>query len=377
MMIQQRANFFSTLFGFKEGTYQQTQNRLLQIATFRDAPPSSASYYREQCDLTLSNGKTISAGIFSMPSVGELRDHVIEQQSKSKHTTSNAPPAIVTVRNMSGEARSLHTDVMDPPGAPIVVQAASQFNFLEMPSPHTVPEAGISNYENDRTQGPACATACAAGTTYRNYLVPVPFQSDGERGQTRKRQLNGLQGVEDYLTRDLGLGSVPWSVKNGYIESSRKKLESLNKLLLKDEKLSEEIISRIRIGIQQDTIVTDDTPSFNTQVTQTYNSATSIGYSSLSSKLWGQISQIILDATYEATLLEGILQSREGAPPPIVLLTKVGGGVFRNKDAWIQRAMARGIERVKFYGVALDVRIVHFGTNFDEGYEELATLSCR
>jgi len=371
-----KLNFFSALFSFNEGGYHQTQKHLVQIATLRDAPPSSASYHREQCDFSLSNGTTVSAGIFSMPSLEELREHVVEQH-RSESTcisTEDAPPAAVTVRNMSGEARSLHTRAMKPSGAPIVVQAASQFNLLEMPSPRGVPENGISDYEYDRTQGPACAMACAAGTAYRNYLVPVPFRSDGQRGQTRKRQLNGLQDVEEYLMREESLGSVPWTVTNGYIESSRTKLESLNRLLLNDEKLSEELISRIRIGIQQDATVTDDTPSFNTRVTQTYNSAISVGYSSLPQNLWEPFSQIVLDATYEATLLAGILQSRHGAPPPIVLLTKVGGGVFRNKDAWIQRAMSRAIEQIKVHGVALDIRIVHYGTDFDGGYKKLDAL---
>ena len=49
-------------------------------------------------------------------------------------------------------------------------------------------------------------------------------------------------------------------------------------------------------------------------------------------------------------------------------------GVFENKDVWIQRAMARAIERIKVHGVALDIRIVHYGTNFDQGYKELEAL---
>lgn len=42
-------------------------------------------------------------------------------------------------------------------------QVASQFNVLEMVSPNVGPEAGITIYENDHTQGPACAIACPAG----------------------------------------------------------------------------------------------------------------------------------------------------------------------------------------------------------------------
>ena len=50
------------------------------------------------------------------------------------------------------------------------------------------PEDGVDRYEYDRTQGPACAIACGAGTIYRNYFVPI----DGDIGQTAHRQLNGL-----------------------------------------------------------------------------------------------------------------------------------------------------------------------------------------
>ena len=71
-----------------------------------------------------------------------------------------------------------------------VIQAASQFNALEFPSEHITPEKGILGYEWDNTQGPACARACAAGTAYRNYLAPVPFDpADGND------QLNGVEDI--------------------------------------------------------------------------------------------------------------------------------------------------------------------------------------
>eukprot|EP01045_Picozoa_sp_COSAG04_P042458 COSAG04_NODE_13423_length_606_cov_210.532544_1_plen_48_part_10 len=46
-------------------------------------------------------------------------------------------------------------------------QVASQFNCLEMVSPGDQPEAGITRYALDHTQGPVCAMACPAGTVYR------------------------------------------------------------------------------------------------------------------------------------------------------------------------------------------------------------------
>ena len=126
------------------------------------------------------------------------------------------------------------------PGA--LFQAASQFNCLEFASPHAVPEQGVTIYEDDGTQGPACALACAAGTVYRNYLVSVASCSsrskggggggdegdaggkDDEtvvrhsdalagRGQTRDSQINNLDALEDAL--DNGSNNY-WSIENGY-----------------------------------------------------------------------------------------------------------------------------------------------------------------
>jgi hypothetical protein len=317
---------------------------------------------------------------FSMPSLKELREHA--DRLKNEHG-SDANFAI-RVQNVVGEARSLHNSdaVKKARGAAIVVQAASQFNFLEFHSPRCVPESGISEYIFDKTQGPACAIACAAGTTYRNHLVPVPFpKSDGQeqtqrgqRGQTRNNQLNGLADVEEYLLRESDLSESPWTVKNGYVESSRSKLDQLNQLLAipkSGDGLRETMIFRIRIALQENTTVTDD-PLLNTQVTQTYNSAISIGYSKLLDILWEPVAQIVLDATYEATLLAGVLQSRPGATPPIIFLTMVGGGVFQNKGTWIRQAMVRAIRKVQKYGVSLDIRIVHFGS-IGQAYIELET----
>ena len=61
-----------------------------------------------------------------------------------------------------------------PESAGNVFQVASQFNCLEFPSAESVPEDGISDYAYDKTQGPACSLAAAAGTVYRNYLFPKP-----------------------------------------------------------------------------------------------------------------------------------------------------------------------------------------------------------
>lgn len=301
-----------------------------------------------------------------MPSVLDLRKCINGKLPDNKKTSCEK----IVVHNIVGEARSMHSLSKFQGG---VVQAASQFNFLEFGSDTVTPEEGIEGYIYDQTQGPACAIACAAGTAYRNYLVSVPFETTSKRGQHKRAQLNGLEKVENYL--ECRLDQVPWEVRNGYIESTREKLEDLNALLKNESVVREEIISLLCIGVQEDTTITDLPPEQQALLTQTYNSAISIGYSSLPTHLWEPIAKIVLDATYEATMLVGLLKTIEAraagkSRPPPILLTKVGGGVFQNCDSWIIASIARAIERVQQYGIETDVRIVHFGT-VDEAYRKL------
>jgi hypothetical protein len=357
-------DFFVATFGFSEikkrdtVVYEETQQKLSDMATFEPVPV--VQYFRERCFFMLPHtGATLDAGIFSMPTVEQLRERV---KAETKEGV-----ARIRVQNVVGDARSLHAQ---PENAGAVFQAAGQFNVLEFAAPYVTPEEGIERYVKDPTQGPACAIACAAGTAYRNYLVPIPFEDQRRRGQTETHQLNGLADIETHLDEHHHVSS-PWTVKNGYIDSSVKRISRVNELLGSEPGLKEELTSLLRIGVQEDTTVTD-TPSFDVKVTQTYNSAVSIGYSALEEHLWKPIAQVVLDGTYEATLLVGILKSIEegsnGSVP--IYLTKVGGGVFRNKDEWIVQAITRAINSVKGLDVDLDIRIVHFG-QLDPAYDSL------
>jgi hypothetical protein len=93
-----------------------------------------------------------------------------------------------------------------------LIQVASQFNLLEMRSPEVYPEDGVTRYQLDPTQGPACAIAAGAATIYRNYLAPVGEQI----GQTRDRQLDGLADLSAALSQATGLlPSSLWNMTNG------------------------------------------------------------------------------------------------------------------------------------------------------------------
>ena len=53
----------------------------------------------------------------------------------------------------------------------------------------------------------------------------------------------------------------------------------------------------------------------------------------------------MLEAAYEATLLAGRINEQRGGTP-IVYLTRIGGGVFRNPLSWIDDAIRLAHERV-------------------------------
>ena len=91
---------------------------------------------------------------------------------------------------VSGDVRSMHR-MPENDGA--LFQVASQFNLLEMTAPSITPEHGVTRYQFDRTQGPACAIAAGAATIYRNYFA-----------QTPERQLDALAAVGAALAAGLG-----------------------------------------------------------------------------------------------------------------------------------------------------------------------------
>jgi hypothetical protein len=124
--------------------------------------------------------------------------------------SAGGPPGHLKVSLVTGDVRQMH---QSPENAGALFQVASQFNLLEMVSPTVTPEHGVTRYQYDPTQGPACAIAAGAATIYRNYFAPV----DGRDGQTAERQYDGLAdlgaALGDALTQPV---EALWSMQNGY-----------------------------------------------------------------------------------------------------------------------------------------------------------------
>src|SRR5215510_10989450 len=146
---------------------------------------------------SLVNGKVLVCGELKTPSLAELRERVRSSKYKAGQ---------ISVREVVANVQHLHTDESN---AGSLFQVASQFNLLEMVSPGITPEDGVGIYENDRTQGPACAIAAGAGTIYRNYFANV----NGRTGQSAYNQIDCLADI------GAALGNTEnrlWEMKNGY-----------------------------------------------------------------------------------------------------------------------------------------------------------------
>lgn len=308
-------DWFERLTGFREQGYAATREKLRV----------------EGGDLVSTvNGQRYGIGTLELPTLHQLRQH-----------TTIPTGGRTTVRCVTGEARGMHAD---PELAGALFQVASQFNLLEMTGPSVTPEDGVTRYSDDHTQGPACAVAAGAATIYRNYFVEV----DGHAGQTSTRQLDGLAHVGAALTQKLGAPVDDlWTMRNGYALCSPRGLDAITEL---EPAERDELRGLLAIGLHRDVEVTDVREGKHRIVSQTFCSALPVAYGEGPQRQWEAFARLVLEATYEATLLAAVERDRT------VLLTRVGGGVFGNADAWIDDAIVRALRIVEHAG--LDVRLV-------------------
>jgi hypothetical protein len=110
--------------------------------------------------------------------------------------------------------------------------------------------------------------------------------------------------------------------------------------------------------VHHDVEVTDVREGSRRLVSQAFCSALPVAYGEGRRSAWESFGRLVLEATYEATLLAAVEQSRAGGSH-VVLLTRVGGGVFGNADEWIDDAIVRALSIVE--GAGLDVRLVSYG----------------
>jgi hypothetical protein len=323
-------DWFEKLTGFQETSYEATRQQLEVI----DGQLRSRV-----------NGRSYGIGTLELVSLRELR-----QRAAASAVTIGR----LTFRNMKGDVRALHQhDEFN--GA--LFQVASQFNLLEMVGPNVTPEHGVTRYQHDRTQGPACAIAAGAATIFRNYFAPC----EGQIGQTSTRQLDGLADLGAALAKQLRRPAESlWTMRNGYALCSPDGLDAIGTQLrhLSDSD-RDELRSMIRIGLHSDVEVTEGTNDGQPRlVSQAFCSALPVSYTGIDASLWQPFAELVLEAAYEATLLAAAVNAEKGHSN-IVLLTQLGGGAFGNDTRWIAAAINRALTILQHF--AIDVRLVNYG----------------
>jgi hypothetical protein len=221
-------DWFEKLTGFREGGYDETRAKLKVEGRQLQS---------------LVNGKSYGIGELEVVSLRALR----ERAQASGGLAGRLKASVVT-----GDVRQMHRL---PENADALFQVASQFNMLEMTGPGVTPENGVTIYQHDHTQGPACAIAAGAATIYRNYFAPV----GGSHGQAADRQLDGLADLGDALSEAMNqpVGSL-WKMRNGYALCTSTGLDAISTLL---GKMSPDQVDALRgklcIGIHSDVEVTE------------------------------------------------------------------------------------------------------------------------
>lgn len=321
-------DWFEEITGFREKRYAETQEALSVVDGRLHA-------HGRDCD--------VAVGTLTLPSLAELRGEAAAVTGEGR----------LRLSIVEGDVRAMHRA---PENRSALFQVASQFNMLEMVGPSVTPERGVTDYEDDHTQGPACAVAAGGGTIYRNYLVAVA----GAPGQTAERQIDGSADLRAELARRLDPEvETPWTMRNGYALPTAASLAAITRDLAGvDEPTLDALRGLLRVGLHRDVGVTDG-PRPGPLVSQIYCSAMPVSYSGLPRSAWAPLARLVLEAAYEATLWAAVLNAARGASRRL-LLTRLGGGAFGNDDGWIDGAMLRALRLAG--GHDLDVAVVSYGS---------------
>ena len=324
-------DWFEQLTGFRETEYETTRQQLELTGNQLRSRVNNRSY----C-------------------VGELELTSLQQLWQRGAAADTQSPGL-RFRNITADVRALHQeDSLN--GA--IFQVASQFNLLEMVGPNVTPEQGVTRYQHDRTQGPACAIAAGAATVYRNYFVPVA----GQVGQTSTRQLDCLSDLGHALAKQLGRSvNSLWTMRNGYALCSPEGLEAIGEHLRNSSGVERDALrSLLRIGLHSNVEVTEGHNDRRPRlVSQAFCSALPVAYTGINASLWQPFAELVLEAAYEATLWAAAINAEWGCSN-IVLLTQLGGGAFGNDPKWIRAAINRALKIFKHH--ELDVRLVSYGS---------------
>lgn len=321
-------NWMPLIFGFTDGrllSYNDKRRQALEIQ-------QSVDYNWETGRLSTNRGKW-NAGFLVSPSVQSIMDSV--------HTLpKTGQPVVVVVQGK--DASDLHMECNDYE----TIQAASQFNALEMVSPEITPLDGIEIYAHDNTQGPVVAMACAPGTFVRNYLEPL--RSLGEFNSLADIKLNHVNGYLQWRDRPQDIVA--------------KLRGNQNKLLIPSMIYTQ--VAGVKIGRGS---TSNELRIIQKRVHQIYTSSVPVNAYGNGGDVQMQleIARTITKASYMGAIGMSILMhsidmtaGRINYSRPRVNLTLIGAGAFNVPIATVLSSLREAID--EFKGYAVDITIHAF-----------------
>ncbi len=280
--------------------------------TVRSNPVSCFSFDDGGFATLVLDDETFSAGHFSTPSIESLRERA---RARGAGAVGSVRLSILHGAHPLSDIGTLQATA--PEGT--LFQAASQFNCLEAPSERIVP---VHAYTGDFTQGPRASVSAFPATLLRHYCAPGP---DGTR----------YVQTDDHCINLLGdaFGPEIAEVYSGYLEAQHvHDPEALADAL-------EQHFGKLRVGVHDGAEVVyghdwgGRVPAGkNQRIAQVFTSTIALGYSvGGSSPAFERVRRQLLRAAYLGTLLAAIDLGKH-----TVVLTLIGGGVFRNphRDIW-------------------------------------------
>jgi hypothetical protein len=318
-------NWFNQTFGFFE-----RRNNVPAHLTY-----NKRTYQLESC----LNNHIYRVGKFSTLSLRTLQCSELADIYRDVNNSRRA----LEIRIVVADVQKLH---QDPAYCNATFQVDSPFHCLASNHQNVTPSAGITMYENNKTQGAACSIACGAGTCYRNYFHEV---EDGKQ----------IDNASHFLDVMFPRGHV--RCQNGYLILTPRQILTANTgLTSATPGHRQRLKGLIRVGVQSNTEVTPTIRAKFQHVTQVFASAFPLHLinDDTDVRRITPTATLLLEAAYEATLLAAIQNRRDNCSQNAsntVVLTLLGVGTFGNNFDTVLETLVSTLALPRIRQSGLDV----------------------
>jgi len=280
--------------------------------------------------LNESTSQRWPCGRFSLESVSDLA-RALSEASQTSMSEARVPLKVKDGIDIGDFQATLRTEDC------AMVQIASNFNCVEVPSRSVLPDHGglVRGYATDRTQGPAASFGVPAASLLRaHYPFHHADMAPGQWGQTEAKQIELLADVREYF---------------GTCVNGKVTLEGAERRVVGAE--VDVVASEIKVGIHADAEVVFGRSKTRGALNVLPEPRAVVDQVLSASVNWhspgcqpadglDNLTRCALRAAYQGAYLAAIRRGRKN-----LYLTLIGGGVFGNPEAMILEELAAAHQR--------------------------------